>query len=169
MIRRVAILGLGQRGGAWAKAFHDAGWHITGFDPDPVPSGASVIGRDLRRETTISSSVARVDWVLICLPDRLELLRKVIQRVQAEAGDNAVIAVATSDHDMEAVRNCAMRPGNVIRVDRMPDGGFAADIPHDTSGTVRNDATAVLTELAALAGLTNRDAPADLQDKAESA
>ena len=87
MSRKAAILGLGERGSAWAEMFRDAGWRVSGFDPDPSVDGLPSGSRGWRKQETISSTVAYADWVVCCLPDRLELMLKVLQRAQAEAPD----------------------------------------------------------------------------------
>ena len=123
MNRKAAVLGLGGRGRAWAEMFRDAGWRVSGFDPDPSCQGLPGGSRGWRREETISTTVAHADWVVCCLPDRLELMQKVIQRAQAEAPGNAVIAVTTKAHDVDAVQGCALRPAQVVLITGAPDTG----------------------------------------------
>ena len=116
MSSKAAILGLGERGRAWAGMFRDAGWRVSGFDPDPSAMGLPTGSRGWRREQTISSTVAYADWVICCVPDRLELMQKIIQRAQAEAADAAVIAVTSRLHDVDAVQGCAIRPAQVVLI-----------------------------------------------------
>ena len=52
--------------------------------------------------------------LLGCLPDRLELMQKVIQRAQAEAPEGAVVAVTSHQHDVDGVQGCAIRPAQVV-------------------------------------------------------
>ncbi len=166
---RGAILGLGRRGEVWAELCLAAGWDLTVFDPSPSSVAAEVRLRGIRREPTISAAVRRADWVFCCLPDRLELIQKVMQRVQAEAPDGAIIAVATPEIDVEALQNCAMRPARVLRVALGPDGGCLLDVTDRNPEDVRRKAEAVATELMAL-GAPDWFGPDDAQDvSAESA
>lgn len=149
MTRKVAVLGLGTRGGDIARAFHKSGWEVAGFDPDPGAEGAPDLKRDWSRETTISGTVNGADWVVICLPERLELMRKVIQRAQGEAPRSATIAVVTRDFDIDAVQGCALRPAHVLRVDEGENGGYVIDVSSKTDPNAKSDATTVLAQLAA--------------------
>lgn len=149
MTRKVAVLGLGTRGGDIATAFHKIGWAVSGFDPDPLAEGVPDLKRDWTREATISSTVRGADWVMICLPERLELMRKVIQRAQSEAPRDAVIAVVTHDFDVDAVQGCAHRPAQVLRVDQGEDGGYLIDVSSKTDAGAKADARRVLAQLAA--------------------
>lgn len=149
MTRKVAVLGLGTRGGDIARAFHATGWAVSGFDPDPIAEGVPDLKRDWTRESTISSTVRGADWVVICLPERLELMRKVIQRAQGEAPRDTTIAVVTKDFDVDAVQGCALRPAHVLRVDQGENGGYVIDVSPKTDAKAKSDATMVLSQLAA--------------------
>ena len=149
MTRKVAVLGLGSRGGDIARAFHATGWEVSGFDPDPVAEGVPDLKRDWSRETTISGTVRGADWVMICLPERLELMRKVIQRAQSEAPHDATIAVVTHTFDVDAVQDCALRSAYVLRVDQGENGGYLVDVSSKTDAATKTDATIVLAQLAA--------------------
>ncbi len=149
MTRKVAVLGLGTRGGDIVRAFHASGWTVSGFDPDPGATGVPDLKQDWRRETTISGSVHGADWVVVCLPERLELMRKVIQRAQGEAPREATIAVLTQSFDLDAVQDCALRPAFVLRVDEGEDGGYVIDVSSKTAPAAKSDATMVLSQLAA--------------------
>lgn len=164
MSRRAAILGLGRRGETWARLLHHAGWEVTWFDPEPASRDLSVV-----RAGTISDCVAGADWVLVAVPERIELIRSVVQRVQASAPDGAVIAVASDRHKIDALQGCALRPEYVIRVGRRPEGGFLADLSPRNTGTTRSEATEVLAALAALDGLEPAHAQPDAPPDAETA
>ena len=153
MTRKAAILGLGHSGGAWTRRFHAAGWTVTGFDPEPSAEGIPSFQHDWRRETTISATVHGADWIVICVPERLELLRKVIQRAQAEAPKGAIIGVATQTFGIEEIQGCAVRPGCVIRVNTGETGGFVVDLTSRTDEAARTGASSVLAELAASDGI----------------
>jgi 3-hydroxyacyl-CoA dehydrogenase len=170
MTRKAAILGLGQAGGAWARRFHAAGWSVTGFDPEPLAEGIPNFAHDWKRETTISATVRGADWIVICVPERLELLRKVIQRAQAEAPKEAIIAVATQTFDIEGLQGCAVRPGCVIRVNNGETGGFIVDLTSKTDDAARNGASNVLAELAASDSISGTATVTEIQTPdAESA
>lgn len=171
MTRRVAILGLGERGSAFARAFHASGWSVAGFDPDASAGSEIAFRSDWRRYGTISQTVATADWIVLCLPERIELLRKVIQRAQAEAPEGAILAIATRDTDAEAVQGCAMRPGQVLRLAIDPSGGLFVDATRANSVECRSEATKTLATLlvtdALLVRATNFNA--DQSPEAESA
>ncbi|MEK6217158.1 MAG: 3-hydroxyacyl-CoA dehydrogenase NAD-binding domain-containing protein [Boseongicola sp.] len=170
MTRKAAILGLGQSGGAWAHRFHAAGWNVAGFDPEPLAEGTPNFQHDWRRETTISAAVHGADWVVICVPERLELLRKVIQRAQAEAPKDAIIAVAARIFDIEDIQGCAVRPNCVIRVNTGETGGFIVDLTSKTDDAARTGASNVLAALAASDGIAGTATVTDNQTPdAESA
>ena len=150
MSRKAAILGLGARGVLWAGLFRDAGWRVSGFDPDPLANGLPRDSRGWRRETAISTTVAHADWVLCCVPDRLELVQKVLQRAQAEAPASAIIAVSTRLQDADAVQSCAIRPAQVIVIsgDRVRD--FGLNLTPRTTPEVKIAALATLSEICRL-------------------
>ncbi len=143
MSRKAAVLGLGERGALWAGAMVQTGWDVTGFDPE---GGAFVEG--LRRETTISATVRGADWIMICLPERAELMQKVIQRAQAEAPSHAVLAVVSQAFDVEQEQSCAIDPARVVLA-AAKDGGFVFNINSKTAGDVREETTLTLSELSA--------------------
>lgn len=147
MSRKAAVLGLGDRGKAWAELFRDAGWRVSGFDPEPSAQGLPRGSRGWRREETISTTVAYADWVICCLPDRLELMRKVIQRAQAEAPEGAVVAVTTRAHDVDAVQGCALRPARVVLLTGTPEEGVELNITGRNQPELKLDALAVLSEV----------------------
>lgn len=158
MSRRVAILGLGARGLRWAEACLHAGWDVSGFDPDDrVLLGEDAKG--LRRQSTISATVNRADWVICCLPERLELIHMVLQRAQAEAPETTLVAVASRVHDVDALQDCALRPARIVRMDRDDRGGIVLDVSTKNNDDIRQAATAALSELAAAFCLVSDDGP----------
>ena len=169
MSRRVAILGLGARGARWADAFHQSGWLVTGFDPEPA-AGRKLAGYpDMRREQTISATVQGADWVFCCLPERLELMQMVLQRAQAEAPREAFVAVASREHDVEAVQTCALRPAHVVRIAETDDGSLALDVTERNVSGLKAEAQQVLAELAAVLSLQSVGLDDDYDLGAESA
>lgn len=159
MSSKAAILGLGERGRGWARLFREAGWRVSGFDPDPLAVGLPQGSRGWRREQTISSTVAYADWILLCVPDRLELIQKVIQRAQAEASDAAVIAVTSQLHDVDAVQGCAIRPAQLILISGTLEQGIELNLTSRNAQELKVAAMAVLSEVAPL-GIPSPDVAA---------
>ena len=157
MTRRVAILGLGARGARWAEAFHRSGWVVTGFDPEPLAGRNLTRLSDWSRQDTISATVQGADWVVCCLPERLELMQMVLKRAQAEAPKEAIVAVASRTHDIEAVQACAMRPAHVFRVTEAEDGALSLDASDRNAPEARSAARDGLAELAAVLSLSAPD------------
>lgn len=147
MSRKVAILGLGERGRAWAETFRGAGWRVSGFDPATDAPGLPKGSKGWRRETTISATVGSADWVICCLPERIELFRKVIQRAQAAAPEAAVIAVSSRCHDVDAVQGCAIRPAQVILLAGETTQGIEMVLTARNTGELRIDALATLSQV----------------------
>ena len=164
MSGHAAIVGLGARGTRWAEALQAAGWMVSGFDPDDR-AGRGLGGATFRRETTISGTVRRADVVLCFLPDRLELVRMVLQRVQAETKPDAMIAVHSRLHDVDEVQGCAMRPAQVVRLSDGAEGGVVLDVSARNDDALRERATLFVAGLAAVLSLapvvaTSPDLPA---------
>lgn len=145
MTNRVAILGLGARGLRWAETCLAAGWEVSGFDPDDRVSHDP----GWQRADTISSAVKGANWVICCLPDRLELIRTVVQRAQAQTAGKALIAVATRAFDVDAVQGCAIRPGQVFRLNDGENGGIALDVTGQNNADTRQHAAREMAMLAA--------------------
>ena len=150
MSRTVAILGVGDTGGLWARDFLEAGWRVRFFDPDPVASGIAGLRTSCERASTISGCVAQADWILIAVPDRLELVQKVIQRAQAEAPRSAITAVVSRSHDVEAIQSCSLRPAQIVTVARQDDGGFDMNVTSRNPDNFRKEAVLALSGLSAV-------------------
>lgn len=149
MTRKVAVIGLGTRGGDIAQAFHKVGWAVSGFDPDPGAEGAVDLGKDWSREATISATVQGADWIVLCLPERLELLQMVIQRAQGAARKSATVAVMTTEFNVDAVQGCAIRPEHIVRINEGEEGGYTLDVSSKTDPGLKIEATTTLALLAA--------------------
>ncbi len=168
MSARVAILGLGDRGARWVETCLAAGWDVHGFDPDDRAARDVSGGASWRREKTISGAVAGADWVVCCLPERLELISTVIRRAQATAKD-AVIAVASDAFDVDAVQGCAIRPGHVFRLLEGEAGELALDVSPQNDARMRTTATEALATLsAAQAVRSSVDVAHDLPETREA-
>lgn len=156
-MRKIAILGLGTRGAFWLKTALQSGWNAFGFDPD---LGVMPVTRrgEWRRETTISKTVKDADWIVCCLPERLELMQKVIQRAQAEAPDAAVIAVDTR-FAVEDVQTCATRPDQLVQVACDAANGFSLSVTSRNPSHIKTAATETLAEFAATLSLDKAPRP----------
>lgn len=153
MTGHAAILGLGQRGSRWAEVCRKAGWDVAGFDPDDRAGLSLASDKAWRREKTISGTVKGMDWVICCLPERLELMRTVIRRAQAAAPDHAMIAVASRAFDIEAVQGCSIRTAQVFRVTEDEDGGLVLDLNAQNSDDLRESVKETFAGLAAVLSL----------------
>ena len=133
MTRKASIIGGGVIGGGWAARFLLNGWDVSVFDPDPeaerkigevlanaraalpalsdVPMPAE--GR-LSLVPTISEAVAGAEWIAEAVPERLELKRKVYQKIQETAAPGTIIASSTSGFRPTQLKGCASRPDEII-------------------------------------------------------
>ena len=152
MTNRAAILGLGSRGVQWAEACLAAGWEVTGFDPDDR-AGRDIAAVVWSREGTISGAVRRADWIICCLPERIELLRPVLRRAQASAHESAIIAVVSETFQVDDVQDCAIRPGQVFRLIDQGAGDLALDVNSRNDAEVRARATDAMAVLGAAQSL----------------
>lgn len=167
-MRKAAILGLGNRGQFWLETALRSGWQVSGFDPDPTAL-RSAKERDWRRESTISGTVKNADWIVCCLPERLELMQKVIQRAQAEAPEASVIAVDTR-FAVDDVQACATRRGQLVQVSYDDSDGFALSVTAQNAGNIKEAAKSTLAEFAATLSLNPvMVSPEQTSVKAESA
>ena len=142
---------------------------MRGFDPEPLAEGVPAKVADWRREDTISATVRGADWVVCCLPERLELMQKVIQRAQAEAPEGTIVAVASRAHDVEAIQGCALRPALVVHVDETADGGVGLNLSARNDAELKAAALATIAEVVAVLSLDEPEAEPDQRPDAESA
>ncbi len=119
----IAILGDGFPVQAWreALAVHPAGLAI--FDPDRAVQDhfAAHVAR-AKICATISSAVVDADLIVDCVPDRLALKRKTLQRVQAHCPQEAVILSVSVAFDLRALQSCATRPEQILHLPRVEAG-----------------------------------------------
>ncbi len=161
MTRRVAILGAGARGGRWARRFHRLGWEVRLFDPLPAAEGAIPLSGDWSRRDRISDAVAGADWIMVNLPERLELLQMVIARAQAAGPKTAIVAATSRDFDVEEIQGCAIRPGLVVQVNEGDESGLVLGVTDRNDDTVRDDARLTLSAIAAQMGLEDTKGPGE--------
>ncbi|MGC9369226.1 MAG: carnitine 3-dehydrogenase [Paracoccaceae bacterium] len=133
MTQRAAIIGGGVIGGGWAARFLLSGWDVRVFDTDPEVERkvAEVLGNARRAlpglsdrpmppegslsfHDTLSETVEGADWIQESLPERLELKRKIFQKIQAHCPEEAVIASSTSGFTPTALQGCATTPAQIL-------------------------------------------------------
>ena len=119
MVERVAIVGTGLVGRAWAIAFARAGWEVRLWDPvsDAPRQAVATIsrllqdlaaqellgGRDvaevrnlLRPVSELAEALEDVAWTQESAPERLEVKRELWAELDAKAPTDAVLASSTS-------------------------------------------------------------------------
>jgi carnitine 3-dehydrogenase len=128
-----AVLGAGKIGAGWAARLALMGWEVRVFDPEGVGTLPETLARAraslpalydvplppqgrITRAATIPEAVAGAHWVQEAAPDRLELKRKLFQKVQAHVAADARIASSSAGHDLAALRGCASRPAQIVRL-----------------------------------------------------
>jgi len=133
MTQRAAIIGGGAIGGGWAARFLLSGWDVRVFDTDPgVEHRITAVLANARRalpglsdrpmppegtlsfHATLSETVDGADWIQESLPERLELKRKIFQKIQAHCPEDAVIASSTAGFTPTAVQGCATTPAQIL-------------------------------------------------------
>jgi 3-hydroxyacyl-CoA dehydrogenase len=145
--RTVAILGLGKTGAAWARALHGAGWSLRVFDPGDIGIEPMPKGPGCRRMDTISATVRDAKWVIVALPQRLELQQKVIQRAQAEAPEGAIVIATAGDLDLDQLQSPAPRPERVVQLRRDEAGDIALKLTIRNADRMKADVLALLSEI----------------------
>ena len=131
--RKAAVIGGGVIGGGWVARFLLNGWDVAVFDPDPeaprkiaevlanaraslpaLSDGPMPPEGSLSFAPTISEAVAGAEWITEAVPERLELKRKVYQKIQETCDAGAIIASSTSGFRPSELKGCATRPGQII-------------------------------------------------------
>lgn len=137
MEKRAAIIGCGKVGRNWALLFLRAGWSVRVFDPDTgatdqlqklvgqladsEPGYENGLSR-LSVHQTLSDTVEGALWIQESAPDRLDLKRKIYQKVQVTCPTEAVIASSTETLGAHEIQACAVRPKFVLVVRPMSYG-----------------------------------------------
>lgn len=111
---RLALLGCGARGSNILTLAQYGNWSPLVFDPDPA------LRCPAPRAQTISQAVAEAPLIVIAVPDRIALMRKLVQVVQAHCPPSAEIVILSDAHEQDALRSCATRPMQI-------HGGIHAD------------------------------------------
>ncbi|MEU5450712.1 MULTISPECIES: 3-hydroxyacyl-CoA dehydrogenase NAD-binding domain-containing protein [Streptomyces] len=132
-VRRVACVGAGVIGGGWAAHFLARGYDVTAWDPAPdaavrlrrliaaawpalerlgLAEGAS---QDrLTVTATLEEAVAEAQFVQESAPEKLELKRGLLARLDAAAPAGTVIASSTSGYPMTDMQTEAADPGRLV-------------------------------------------------------
>ena len=165
--RAVAILGMGKTGAAWARALHNAGWSLRVFDPADTAVEAMPKGPGCRRMDTISATVRDARWIVVALPQRLELQQKVIQRAQAEAPEGAIVIATAGALDLDLLQGPAPRPERVVQLRRDEAGDISLKLTRRNVDGLRADILALLSEIEGDLDLPQQ--ASDSEDSARSA
>ncbi|MET8941280.1 3-hydroxyacyl-CoA dehydrogenase NAD-binding domain-containing protein [Streptomyces rubiginosohelvolus] len=132
-VRRVACVGAGVIGGGWAAHFLARGYDVTAWDPAPdaavrlrrliaaawpaleqlgLANGAS---QDrLTVTATLEEAVAEAQFVQESAPEKLDLKRDLLARLDAAAPAGTVIASSTSGYPMTDMQTEAADPGRLV-------------------------------------------------------
>ncbi|MFH9268518.1 MULTISPECIES: 3-hydroxyacyl-CoA dehydrogenase NAD-binding domain-containing protein [unclassified Streptomyces] len=132
-VRRVACVGAGVIGGGWAAHFLARGYDVTAWDPAPdaavrlrrliaaawpalerlgLAAGAS---QDrLTVTATLEEAVADAQFVQESAPEKLDLKRDLLARLDAAAPVGTVIASSTSGYPMTDMQTEAADPGRLV-------------------------------------------------------
>ncbi|MEU6993821.1 3-hydroxyacyl-CoA dehydrogenase NAD-binding domain-containing protein [Streptomyces sp. NPDC046465] len=132
-VRRVACIGAGVIGGGWVAHFLARGYDVTAWDPAPgaeqklrrlvdaawpaltqlgLADGAS---QDrLTVTATLEEAVADAQFVQESAPEKLELKRDLLAKLDAAAPAGVVIASSTSGYPMTDMQTEAATPGRLV-------------------------------------------------------
>ncbi|MFH8791460.1 3-hydroxyacyl-CoA dehydrogenase NAD-binding domain-containing protein [Streptomyces sp. NPDC017941] len=132
-VRRVACVGAGVIGGGWVAHFLARGYDVTAWDPAPgaerrlrrlvdaawpalerigLADGAS--RERLTVAATLEEAVADAQFVQESAPEKLELKRDLLTRLDAAAPAGVVIASSTSGYPMTDMQTGAANPGRLV-------------------------------------------------------
>ncbi|MCM3811043.1 3-hydroxyacyl-CoA dehydrogenase NAD-binding domain-containing protein [Streptomyces sp. DR7-3] len=132
-VRRVACVGAGVIGGGWVAHFLARGYDVTAWDPAPdaeeklrrlvdaawpalerigLADGASP--DRLTVAATTEEAVADAQFVQESAPEKLELKRSLLARLDAAAPAGVVIASSTSGYPMTDMQTEAADPGRLV-------------------------------------------------------
>ncbi|MFF1923634.1 3-hydroxyacyl-CoA dehydrogenase NAD-binding domain-containing protein [Streptomyces sp. NPDC058221] len=132
-VRRVACVGAGVIGGGWVAHFLARGYDVTAWDPAPdadaklrrlvaaawpaleqlgLAEGAS---QDrLKVAPTLEEAVSDAQFVQESAPEKLELKRDLLARLDAAAPEGVVIASSTSGYPMSDMQTRAEGAGRLV-------------------------------------------------------
>ncbi|MFD5695785.1 3-hydroxyacyl-CoA dehydrogenase NAD-binding domain-containing protein [Streptomyces rubiginosohelvolus] len=132
-VRRVACVGAGVIGGGWAAHFLARGYDVTAWDPAPDAAVrlrrliaaawpaleqlglADEASQDrLTVTATLEEAVADAQFVQESAPEKLDLKRDLLARLDAAAPAGTVIASSTSGYPMTDMQTEAADPGRLV-------------------------------------------------------
>ena len=149
MTKIATIIGYGDRGQVWAQCAVRAGWGVRIFDPE-CQLGSEHL--DITQHNLISTAVEDVEWIVLCLPDRLFLQQKMIQHIQMLCPKQTMLCVMSRESSCEDLQGCAKWPGAIVHVEMHGDDAL------ELSMTTQNDAADIekLRDTAVLLGFQVR-------------
>jgi carnitine 3-dehydrogenase len=130
---QVAVVGAGVIGGSWAACFLARGLNVTVADPAPdaearlraavlrywpvlerigLAPGAALTR--LRFAETLEEAVENAEFVQESGPERLELKRALFRRIDASAGERAILATSSSGLLVSEIQTACARPERVV-------------------------------------------------------
>ncbi|WP_338702658.1 3-hydroxyacyl-CoA dehydrogenase NAD-binding domain-containing protein [Streptomyces sp. Q6] len=132
-VRRVACVGAGVIGGGWVAHFLARGYDVTAWDPAPdvaqklrrlvdaawpaltllgLAGGASP--DRLTVTATLEQAVGEAEFVQESAPEKLDLKRDLLARIDAAAPPGVVIASSTSGYPMTDMQTTAADPSRLV-------------------------------------------------------
>ncbi|MER6058941.1 3-hydroxyacyl-CoA dehydrogenase NAD-binding domain-containing protein [Streptomyces albidoflavus] len=132
-VRRVACVGAGVIGGGWVAHFLARGYDVTAWDPAPdaaqklrrlvdaawpaLTSLGLAEGASPARLTvteTLEQAVAEAEFVQESAPEKLDLKRDLLTRLDAATPPGVVIASSTSGYPMTDMQTTAADPSRLV-------------------------------------------------------
>ena len=83
---------------------------MSAFDAD-----GSITPKGVRLASGIADCVEAAGLIIVCVPERISLIRKVVQTIQGTVKPDSPVIIA-SEFDLNQLRGCATRPDQVFRV-----------------------------------------------------
>lgn len=134
MTKIATIIGYGDRGQSWARHAVKAGWDVRVFDPQ---GKLDALHSQVAQHDLISTAVRDSDLILLCLPDRLDLKRKIIQLIQTQCTPDTILSVMSALSKADDIQDGAKWPGSVMHI------SIADDDVVTVNTTARNSEQAV--------------------------
>lgn len=132
-VERIAVVGCGVIGASWAAHFLARGFEVAVTDPEPGAEGrlrqvvdaawpvleriglARGASRDrLRFEADLPSAVREADFVQENGPERLDVKRDLIARIDEGTREDVLIATSSSGILISELQSAARNPGRVL-------------------------------------------------------
>ncbi|MEU8704916.1 3-hydroxyacyl-CoA dehydrogenase NAD-binding domain-containing protein [Streptomyces sp. NPDC048565] len=132
-VRRVACIGAGVIGGGWAAHYLARGYDVTAWDPAPdagprlrrlVEAAWPALTRlgvapdasqdRLTVTETLEEAVTQAQFIQESAPERLELKRELLARIDEAAPSGVVISSSTSGYPMTDMQTDCADPGRLV-------------------------------------------------------